>query len=65
LIVKKKHYFGVTTNGEIKYLEWKARKMIDLMTDKAFDQYFEDFKAGADRTEAFFVKPLDFSCFLN
>jgi DNA polymerase I len=51
VIIKKKHYFGVTTNGEIKAVGMEGKKndrpaWINLV----FDQFLEDFKADRDPT---------------
>lgn len=51
VIVKKKHYFGVTTSGEIKVTGMEGKKNDrPLWINKVFDQFLEDFKADRDPT---------------
>jgi DNA polymerase elongation subunit (family B) len=48
-IVKKKHYFGVTTSGEIKVTGMEGKKNDrPVWINKVFDQFLEDFKADKD-----------------
>jgi DNA polymerase elongation subunit (family B) len=48
-IVKKKHYFGVTTSGEIKATGMEGKKNDrPVWINKVFDQFLEDFKADKD-----------------
>jgi DNA polymerase elongation subunit (family B) len=50
-IIKKKHYFGVTTNGENKAIGMKGKKNDrPAWINKVFDQFLEDFKADRDPT---------------
>jgi DNA polymerase elongation subunit (family B) len=50
-IIKKKHYFGVTTNGEIKAVGMEGKKNDrPAWINKVFDQFLEDFKADRDLT---------------
>jgi hypothetical protein len=46
LMIKKKHCFGLTIDGEIKVVGMEGKK-IDrpLWIDRMFDQFLEDFKA--------------------
>src|SRR5215204_4396272 len=45
-IIKKKHYFGVTADGEIKVVGMEGKKNDrPLWVNRVFDQFFEDFKA--------------------
>src|SRR5215216_4913754 len=46
VIIKKKHYFGVTASGEIKVVGMEGKKNDrPLWINKVFDQFLEDFKA--------------------
>jgi DNA polymerase elongation subunit (family B) len=48
-IIKKKHYFGVTTDGKIKAVGMEGKKNDrPVWINKAFDQFLEDFKADRD-----------------
>lgn len=48
-IIKKKRYFGVTTNGEIKAVGMEGKKNDrPPWIRKVFDQFLEDFKAHRD-----------------
>jgi len=48
-IIKKKHYFGVTTEREIKVAGMEGRKNDrPVWINKVFDQFLEDFKAERD-----------------
>lgn len=50
-IIKKKHYFGVTTTGEIKVAGMEGKKNDRAVwVNKVFDQFLEDFKADRDPT---------------
>jgi DNA polymerase I len=50
-IIKKKHYFGITTNGEIKVVGMEGKKNDrPLWINQVFDQFLEDFKADRDPT---------------
>jgi DNA polymerase I len=50
-IIKKKHYFGVTTSGEIKAVGMEGKKNDrPVWINKVFDQFLEDFKADRDPT---------------
>jgi DNA polymerase I len=50
-IIKKKHYFGITTEGEIKVVGMEGRKHDrPLWIRKVFDQFLEDFSADRDPT---------------
>ncbi|MDQ3969575.1 MAG: hypothetical protein M3275_14420, partial [Thermoproteota archaeon] len=50
-IIKKKHYFGVTTNGGIKAVGMEGKKNDrPVWVNKVFDQFLEDFKADRDPT---------------
>ena len=49
VIIKKKHYFGVTSSGEIKVVGMEGKKNDrPAWINKAFDQFLEDFKADRD-----------------
>jgi DNA polymerase I len=49
VIIKKKHYFGVSTNGEIKVVGMEGKKNDrPAWINKVFDQFLEDFKADRD-----------------
>jgi DNA polymerase elongation subunit (family B) len=51
VIIKKKHYFGVTPSGEIKVVGMEGKKNDrPVWINKAFDQFLEDFKADRDPT---------------
>jgi DNA polymerase, archaea type len=51
VIIKKKHYFGVTTNGEIKVVGMEGKKNDrPIWINKVFDRFLEDFKADRDPT---------------
>jgi DNA polymerase I len=51
VIIKKKHYFGVLTNGEIKVVGMEGKKNDrPLWINNVFDQFLEDFKANRDPT---------------
>jgi DNA polymerase, archaea type len=46
---KKKHYFGVTTDGEIKVVGMEGKKNDrPVWINKVFDQFLEDFKTDRD-----------------
>jgi DNA adenine methylase Dam len=48
-IIKKKHYFGVTANGEIKVVGMEGKKNDRPgWINKVFDQFLEDFKANRE-----------------
>jgi DNA polymerase I len=48
-IIKKKHYFGVSTNGKIKVIGMEGKKNDrPAWINKVFDQFLEDFKADRD-----------------
>jgi DNA polymerase elongation subunit (family B) len=50
-IIKKKHYFGVTTNGEIKAVGMEGKKNDrPPWINRVFDQFLEDFKTEKDPT---------------
>jgi DNA polymerase I len=50
-IIKKKHYFGVTTSGEIKAVGMEGKKNDrPAWINKVFDRFLEDFKADRDPT---------------
>jgi len=50
-IIKKKHYFGVTADGEIKVVGMEGKKNDrPLWVNRVFDQFLEDFKADIDPT---------------
>jgi DNA polymerase elongation subunit (family B) len=50
-IIKKKYYFGITTNGEIKVVGMEGKKNDrPLWINQVFDQFLEDFKADRDPT---------------
>jgi hypothetical protein len=50
-IIKKKHYFGVTTDGKIKVVGIKGKKNDrPAWVNKVFDQFLEDIKADRDPT---------------
>jgi DNA polymerase I len=50
-IIKKKHYFGATANGEIKVVGMEGKKNDrPLWINKVFEQFLEDFKADRDPT---------------
>ena len=45
-IIKKKHYFGVTTNGEIKVVGMEGKKNDrPVWINRVFDQFLDDFEA--------------------
>lgn len=49
VIIKKKHYFGVTTNGEIKAVGMEGKKNDrPLWVNRVFDQFLQDFKSDRD-----------------
>jgi DNA polymerase elongation subunit (family B) len=49
VIIKKKHYFGVTTDGEIKVVGMEGKKNDrPVWINKVFDQFLEDFKTDRD-----------------
>jgi DNA polymerase, archaea type len=49
VIIKKKHYFGVTSSGEIKVVGMEGKKNDrPAWINKVFDQFLEDFKADRD-----------------
>jgi DNA polymerase I len=51
VIIKKKHYFGVTDSGEIKVVGMEGKKNDrPAWINKVFDQFLEDFKADRDPT---------------
>jgi DNA polymerase elongation subunit (family B) len=51
VIIKKKHYFGVTSSGEIKVAGMEGRKNDrPAWINQVFDQFLEDFKADRDST---------------
>jgi DNA polymerase, archaea type len=51
VLIKKKHYFGVTTSGEIKVVGMEGKKNDrPVWINKVFDQFLEDFKAELDPT---------------
>jgi hypothetical protein len=51
VIIKKKHYFAVTTRGEIKVVGMEGKKNDrPAWINKVFDQFLEDFKADRDPT---------------
>jgi DNA polymerase elongation subunit (family B) len=51
VIIKKKHYFGVTTSGEIKAVGMEGKKNDrPAWINNVFDQFLEDFKADRDPT---------------
>jgi DNA polymerase elongation subunit (family B) len=51
VIIKKKHYFGVTASGEIKVVGMEGRKNDrPIWINKVFDQFLEDFKVDRDPT---------------
>ncbi len=51
VIIKKKHYFAVTTSGKIKAVGMEGKKNDrPLWINKVFDQFLEDFKADRDPT---------------
>jgi len=51
VILKKKHYFGVTTSGEIKAVGMEGKKNDrPAWINRVFDQFLEDFKADGDPT---------------
>lgn len=51
VIIKKKHYFGVTTRGEIKVVGMEGKKNDrPPWINKVFDHFLEDFKADSDPT---------------
>jgi DNA polymerase, archaea type len=48
-IIKKKHYFGVTTHGEIKVVGMEGKKNDrPVWINKVFDRFLEDFKADRE-----------------
>jgi DNA polymerase I len=50
-IIKKKHYFGITTKDEIKVVGMEGKKNDrPAWINKVFDQFVEDFKADRDPT---------------
>lgn len=50
-VIKKKHYFGVTDSGEIKVVGMEGKKNDrPAWTNKVFNRFLEDFKAGIDLT---------------
>jgi DNA polymerase I len=50
-IIKKKHYFGVTSSGEIKAVGMEGKKNDrPKWINNVFDQFLEDFKADRDPT---------------
>jgi DNA polymerase, archaea type len=50
-IIKKKHYFGVTTNGEIKAVGMEGKKNDrPVWINQVFDQFLQDFKADRNPT---------------
>jgi DNA polymerase elongation subunit (family B) len=50
-IIKKKHYFGVTANGEIKVVGMEGKKNDrPAWINNVFDQFLEDFKADRHPT---------------
>jgi DNA polymerase, archaea type len=49
VIIKKKHYFGVTSDGKIKAVGMEGKKNDrPAWVNKTFDRFLDDFKAGAD-----------------
>jgi DNA polymerase, archaea type len=49
VIIKKKHYFGVTSDGKIKAVGMEGKKNDrPAWINKAFYRFLDDFKAGAD-----------------
>jgi len=51
VIIKKKHYFGVTTSGEIKAVGMEGKKNDrPIWINKVFDRFLEDFEADRDPT---------------
>jgi DNA polymerase, archaea type len=49
VIIKKKHYFGVTSDGKIKAVGMEGKKNDrPAWVNKAFDRFLDDFKAGVD-----------------
>jgi DNA polymerase I len=49
VLIKKKHYFGVTANGEIKVVGMEGKKNDrPAWINKVFHQFLEDFKADRD-----------------
>jgi DNA polymerase, archaea type len=51
VIIKKKHYFGVTTSDEIKVVGMEGKKNDrPAWINKVFDQFLQDFKADIDPT---------------
>jgi DNA polymerase elongation subunit (family B) len=51
LIIKKKHYIGVTTDGKVKAVGMEGKKNDrPAWINRAFEQFLEDFKAGIDPT---------------
>jgi DNA polymerase, archaea type len=51
VLIKKKHYFGVTTSGEVKVVGMEGKKNDrPAWINKVFDQFLEDFKADRDPT---------------
>jgi DNA polymerase elongation subunit (family B) len=51
VIIKKKHYFGVTADGKVKAVGMEGKKNDrPAWVNMAFEQFLEDFKAGIDPT---------------
>jgi DNA polymerase I len=49
VIIKKKHYFGVTADGKVKAVGMEGKKNDrPAWVNMAFEEFLEDFKAGID-----------------